>query len=264
MGIDNLSEVERVIQNVNYYRLSAYYIPFQDSKDVFNSGTTFADVFGLYKFDRNLRLLFLDIIELIEISLRTKVSYHLANNYGPFGYLDRNLYHKNFNYDHWFDILDRNIQKSHEVFVKQYFAKYSDKHLPIWMASEVISFGDLSVLYKNLQFKDKQTIARRNFRIDQTLLTSWLHSLVYIRNLCAHHSRLWNRSLSISPKVPRKNESWKKINSKRIFSILLLLKILCPDDSYWEKWVNKLQSLINKYNPKILMMGFPKNWEDYL
>ncbi len=262
--INDEAEAKNVLMNVNYYRLSAYYIPFQDTKDLFNKGTTFDQIFSLYKFDRNLRLLVLDIIELIEISLRAKLSYLLAQKYGPFGYLKRKIYERSFHYQDWIEKLAWNIGKSHEVFIKEYFGKYEDRSLPIWMAIEIISFGELSILYKHLLLQDRQKIARTYYNIDQKALVSWFHSLVYIRNLCAHHSRLWNRNLSIAPRILRTSIEWSGIDNRKIFSVMLMCKTLCPDSSYWDKWLEKLRNLFDKYNPDISQMGFPDNWQKML
>ncbi len=254
-----------VLMNVNYYRLSAYFIPFQIKKDIFIEGTTFDDVFRLYKFDRNLRLLFLDIIELIEISIRTKVAYYLASTYGAFGYTNINIYIHNDLALKWMKRLEETVDKSREVFVKEYFKKHkNEKYLPIWKAIETMSFGDLSILYKLLKSSDKQKIARNNYTIDKAILTSWLHALVYIRNLCAHHSRLWNRLLSITGMKPKKEEKWKHINNQKIFSIIMMCKHLCPDNNFWIKWLNKLKVLIEKYKPEIDSMGFPEKWYEFL
>lgn len=262
--IDNDGEVLKILQNVNYYRLSAYYLPFQNRKDIFDKGTEFSTIFSLYKFDRNLRILFLDVIELIEISLRSKISYHLVHNYGPFKYLDKTIYERRFKFDKWVTKLKNDIHKTHEIFVNEYFKKYSDTSLPIWMAIEIISFGELSILYKYMLRHDRQKIAKDIYNIDEKAMVSWVHSLVYIRNLCAHHSRLWNRNLSVAPQILKSDQTWDGINNRKVFAVVLMCKHLCPDLSYWEKWIYKLLALIKKYAPDINQMGFPANWNRLL
>jgi abortive infection bacteriophage resistance protein len=255
-----------ILKNVNYYRISAYFSPFQKIKDKFIPDTTFDNIFNLYKFDRNLRILFFDFLEIIEISIRTKVAYYLANKYDKFGYIRKDIYNQFFKYEEWFSKLEINIKKSQEIFVKHYKTKYTkEKYLPIWMMVEIISFGSLSVFYNHLKNADKQKISRDNYGVDKKILSSWLHSLVYIRNLCAHHSRLWNRILSISPKKPKKEDIWKNFPGNKIFTILLIFKRLSPDQNYWNHWKNKLYTLINKYKEaKIGSMGFPENWKKIL
>jgi abortive infection bacteriophage resistance protein len=80
------------LSHISYYRLSAYCLLFQTTKDKFNKNTTFDDVLSLYLFDRELRLLILDAIERIEIGLRTQIIYQLALKYGSHWHDDANLF----------------------------------------------------------------------------------------------------------------------------------------------------------------------------
>jgi abortive infection bacteriophage resistance protein len=137
--------------------------------------------------------------------------------------------------------LNINVQRSNEVFVGNYKRKYGEEErLPIWMATEVITFGSLSTLYRGLLKHDRRKIAVENYGINETALTSWMHVLVYMRNLCAHHSRVWNRTLGISPKVPNKMDSWENI-------------------------CNGIFVAISEHPQlDVGQMGFPKNWKELL
>ncbi|RXG66754.1 hypothetical protein ES695_01520 [Candidatus Atribacteria bacterium 1244-E10-H5-B2] len=64
------------------------------------------------------------------------------------------------------------------------------------------------------------------FGIDEKILSSWIHTLVYNRNLCVHYSRIWNRTLAIKPRVPNKLAKWKDISNSKIFSVFLIFKTL--------------------------------------
>ena len=133
------------------------------------------------------------------------------------------------------------------------------------MVCEVISFGQISQLFCGLWKQDKQIIAREHFGIDQVLLISWLHTIVYIRNLCAHHSRVWNRTLSISPKVPNKISEWQGVNNTKIFAVFLIIRKLMLVRGNWDQWSGELLTLLGEF-PKIDVskMGFPENWRDLL
>ena len=77
--IDDEQRATRHLSNVSYYRMSAYMLSFkkldanENVLDEFEEGTTWDNVYDLYKFDRKLRLLIFDAIERIEIALRTQV-----------------------------------------------------------------------------------------------------------------------------------------------------------------------------------------------
>lgn len=69
------------LQQISYYRLSAYFLPYQKTKDVFDDNTTFEKIIHTYAFDRELRLLIFDCIERIEVAIRTQFIYQLAIKY---------------------------------------------------------------------------------------------------------------------------------------------------------------------------------------
>ncbi len=264
--IKDESEAVDVLKNINYYRLSAYFPPFQSSRDVFITGTTFADVMTLYEFDRQLRALLFEGLERNEVTIRTQLAYNLAHKYGPWAYLNHKNFYRYFDHFNWLKRVRKNINKSHEIFIKHYRSKYiSEKDLPVWMVCEVISFGQISQLFCGLWKQDKQIIAREHFGIDQVLLISWLHTIVYIRNLCAHHSRVWNRTLSISPKVPNKISEWQGVNNTKIFAVFLIIRKLMLVRGNWDQWSGELLTLLGEF-PKIDVskMGFPENWRDLL
>jgi abortive infection bacteriophage resistance protein len=264
--VDNEARALDVLQNISYYRLSAYYLPFQLGRDAFKKGTHFDDIVALYEFDRHLRDMLWDAIESIEISVRTQITYHLAHTYGVFGYVNAQNFHKKFKHAEWMGKLAENINRSHEVFIKHYHEKYTEEtNLPIWMVTEVAPFGQLSQLFHGLQKKDKQAIAHMKYALDQLLLTSWLHTLSYIRNLCAHHARVWNRTVSIKPMIPRNEQAWQKINNQKIFFVLLIIKKLMSMTEEWQEWQAGFIKLIDS-NPAINLnaMGFPDDWKKQL
>lgn len=50
-----------------------------------------------------------------------------------------------------------------------------------------------------MKVSDQQTIANRYGLNGWKLLIKWVYCLSYLRNLCAHHSRLWNRNITSRP-----------------------------------------------------------------
>jgi abortive infection bacteriophage resistance protein len=135
------------LKAVSYNRLSGYLFPFRNPDDSFQQGTSFKKVWDLYTFDRQLRLLILDAIERVEVSIKTNIIYLFSHTYGPFGYINaQNLPGLNPG-EHAGLIakIEEEKVRSHEPFVKHFNDKYGDSHanLPLWMAAEIMTYGML-------------------------------------------------------------------------------------------------------------------------
>jgi abortive infection bacteriophage resistance protein len=263
-------EIAHRLAAVSYYRLSAYWYPFRLPDDSLRPGTTIEIVWRRYVFDRQLRLLVLDAIERVEIAIRTLVVNQHTLLHGPFGYLDRANLPNLTPSDH--GLLLRRLReeagRSREDFVSHFFGKYtSETDLPLWMACELMTFGGLLTLFRGLATPLKQSIAR-SYGVSDTVLDSWLLAINQIRNLCAHHARLWNRVLGVKPMIPRqrKHPQWHvpvAIPDDRIFGCLTVLRYLLRITAPSSQWQLRLQSLLSSY-PEIPIreMGFPADWTD--
>jgi abortive infection bacteriophage resistance protein len=134
------------------------------------------------------------------------------------------------------------------------------------MTSEITSFGSLSMLYKNLKpGKEKRDIAHY-FGLPDSVFETWLHSIVYLRNVCAHHTRLWNRAMSIRPQAPRSpRKPWlnnTNINNNRTYFILSMINYLLQTVNPKNTFRNRFKNLLGKYpNVDYKAIGFPENWE---
>ena len=230
LKIGNDKYALHVLEHINYYRLSGYFLPFQSSKDTFDDGTRLDDILYLYEFDVALRNLLVEGLGRIEVSCKTQIAHYIVLKYGAFGYIKTNNFdfrkpQVHISHVDWLRKVRQNISRSHESFKKHFFHKYdSEVDLPVWMAVELMSFGDVSHLYRGLRKQDRQDVARGYFRIDQKLMCSWLHTIVYIRNLCAHHGRIWNRRLAIRPLSNKRDANWRDVDNSKIFAVVLLIK----------------------------------------
>jgi abortive infection bacteriophage resistance protein len=256
-----------VLEHINYYRLSAYFLPFQSEKDKFNEGMGFDDILYLYEFDRRLRNLLSDGLARIEVSCKTQIAHHIAMKYGAFGYVNKDNFdfrkpQAHISHAEWLNKVRQNIQRTRESFKQHFFKKYSSEpDLPVWMAVELMSFGDVSHLYRGLKKQDRQDIARGYFHIDQKLMCSWLHTIVYIRNLSAHHSRIWNRKLAIRPLLDKRDTDWDDVDNSKIFAVILLIKKMMHFQDKWDEWSGKLLILLGEFSKiDVSKMGFPLNW----
>ena len=262
----------RHLSSISYYRLSAYWYPFLQRNAAgevtghFRPGTDFDQVVRLYEFDRHLRLLVMDAIERVEVHIRTLVTYHLGHQYGPFGYTDPANFHSGFNHAIWLAKLEGEARQSRDAFVEHFKRKYAGfPTLPIWMSTEVMSLGSLSFCYTGLKNPDKQQIARQ-LGVHHKRLKDWLHTLTYVRNICAHHSRLWNRELAIKPESARDPEWNPPITPRhdRLFYVLLILRVLLRSNHNGDHWAARCSDLLDTFAHEEryrIAMGLPSAWK---
>ncbi|MDB4838090.1 Abi family protein [Marinomonas sp.] len=280
MHFTDRAKAEHCLASISYYRLSGYWYPFRvrdvDNKvtDQFEENTFFDDVIILYEADRRLRSLILDAIERIEIAVRTQFTYHMGHQYLAFGYINSNHFHPQFNHARWLRKLEEEVLRSRDDFIGHYKTKYEGfPTIPIWMLTEVMSLGALSFGYNGLLndqksgVEDKKAIAQ-HFNIHHKQLGSWLHTLTYVRNICAHHSRLWNRQLSIKPDKTKDQDWLPPITPKndRVFYILLMLRHLLRATGNGNKWaedVNLTLAPLTATPRWRVAMGIPEHWRDH-
>lgn len=218
-------EAERFLSQVNYYRFSAYCLSFEKSRHIFKPGVSFGDIRSLYEFDRCLRFLIDEALEVVEIYLRSLVLHQLSHAYGAFAHEESKTFKPTFDHATWIVKIHDEAQRSREKFIIHYKNKYIGfPSLPIWMAVEVMSFGAVSQLYRNMQPKDQIALASI-FGLHSSVFPSWLHTFTYIRNICAHHSRLWSKELAIAMVLPKKPE-WNGVNTRRIASVIFALEYM--------------------------------------
>lgn len=262
LSIPDADRAMRWLVKVSYYRLSAYFLPFKDG-DTFLAGTDFNDVAGLYIFDRKLRLLVLDAIERIEVAIRTAMTYEIAHAYGAFGHADPENFAPSFEHGRFMSELDVEETRAKETFASHFRQKYtSEPHLPVWMATELLSLGTVSKLYGALAPALKQRIAA-TYGVDEQFLRSWLHALNYLRNVCAHHKRLWNRQFAIRPRFPSRSLAWPHHvpDNSRLYGMLVVLRHMLRVTSPGCRWRERLWELLDAH-PTVPMdaMKIPPDW----
>lgn len=276
--IANEPKALHLLEVISYYRLSGYWYPMLADKQNhrFKPNSNFETAFNIYKFDRELRLLIMRELEKIEVAVRAKMIYVLSHSRGSFWYLDSANFSNPVKHADTLSKVGTEYSRSDEEFIQAFKNKYTDSMPPSWMMFEVSSFGILSSLYSNLiSGKDKRDIAGY-FGLTDNVLSSWLHSIVYLRNICAHHSRLWNREMRIQPIVPRSprnpfiNQTTfispetglsKSLNNKTYFIVSMIIYLMNTINPR-HKVQAKFNALLAKYpNIDTKAMGFPDNWQ---
>lgn len=275
LNIANDSFALTKLKHINYYRLSAYFIPFQYEKksernNIFLPNTKFEDILSLYYFDCELRKIVFEAIESVEIYFRTQIAYFHSLKYDAFGYLDSANFRENKTEQ--FEKVQSDILKeksrSKEFFIKHFKKEYNSVDLPIWSVVEIVSFGILSKFFMILKEDEQKAVLKNIPKINKLVGFKWLHAISSIRNICAHHSRLWNRTLGVSFEVPKGFDAFVEIkdSKNKVFFALsvieYLLTCICEDEIEFKL---KVKNLIKKY-PKVKLesMGFVENWEENL
>ncbi|TXC63007.1 Abi family protein [Sphingosinicella ginsenosidimutans] len=209
LAVTNQWQAERHLARIGYYRLKDYWYPLRQSRtairpdgsryaDVledFRPGTSFTQAVDLYVFDKQLRMLMADAIERIEVALRVDVAHTLGKR-DAFAHRDTNFLDPKRSiaprgpqtrHQKWLARADEAEQRSRADWVEEFRKNYSPP-MPIWMAVETWDFGALSHLIEMAHPSDRVAISRKYGLSNSEVLSSWVKTLSYVRNVCAHHS----------------------------------------------------------------------------
>ena len=277
LTIPNETLATAYLSNISYYRLGEYWYVMQSDKEnhVFKPNSKFTDVVALYNFDAKLRILLFEVIEKIEISLRTKLIYHLSHEIDPWWFQNFTLFTDSLALVKTLGNLEEELSRSKDITIKNHKKKHKDdlRFPPAWKSLEQTSFGALSKLYGNLKptVKSKDTIAKELGAVNHTYLPSWLQSIAQIRNFCAHHSRLWNRNLPGTVKLlPKPPYPWiidkanvpKQHEFSKLYVHMCLMKYLLNTIQPNNDFTQQLDNLFATYtNVDPVALGMKPNWQ---
>ncbi len=280
LTVANPDTALRALTFIGYFRLRGYALPLMQPTPtgrVFKPGVRFEDILARYELDRDVRRIVLGQLERVEVAFRTVISNQMANQYGPFWYLNypQQVLGHSTGYQGQFEAfpigsflgdVERETRRSKDLFAQHYYSKYTEPLLPpSWLMAECLSFGKWSKLYKHLQKADashpnpKKEVAK-TFGLSVTLLESWLHALTILRNICAHHGRVWNRQFGYRPEIY--NQARQHFSHQQSFYCYAVVIRLCsrPVDT-GNEWPIQLLDLF-KAHPSIHPgdMGFAPDW----
>ena len=239
-GLLDAGDYRRELSTVGYYRLSGYSYPLrqiapsdspQRRLDHFVLGARMGHVVELYEFDERLRLAVWQALCKLEVCLRVDVG-HVLGEIDPFIHLDLERIWPSGAMNHraafFTQKLTQTQSRSTEDFVKHYNQTH-DGRLPVWVVTEILEFGQLVTLFSLAPFEQRRRIADKYLaRADE--LESGMRTVNFVRNICAHHARLWNRRLVIRPLVKhRRNDQTLSAvthSSGRMYTALVLTAFL--------------------------------------
>ena len=258
-----------LLEKLSYYRLSGYWHPLlavPKEDHIFLPDASLQTAFDLYRFDRDFRIFILKELEKIEVAIRSHMIYEMSHSKGAFWIDDVNNFSTPADHSGSIGKLNVDYRNSDDEFIKAFRRKYSNPLPPSWMLLEISSFGCVSKIYENLRpNRSKRDIANA-FGLDETTLASWLHSFAYVRNVCAHHSRLWNRKMKVRPRIPlNPTNTWlnnTQISNSRTYFILCMMLYLLQTIDQRHQFIFRIHLLLRKYKiVDVKAMGFPDDWQ---
>ncbi|TNC05524.1 hypothetical protein FF100_35565 [Methylobacterium terricola] len=270
LEIDDERKATYFLTYVGYYRLSGYFRYYADPNDPqlerLKPGTSFEHLMDVYAFDRRLRALLSRSFERIEVAIKATLSGEGAVTHGPFWLCDETHFDRG-SHGHIKMLMDEYIgdrKAAHQhIFINHFMQKYSNPYPPCWMMMELFSFGAISKIYKNAKGPIRIKVAS-HFGLQHDILESWLHSLSFARNVCAHHGRIWNRKFTIKPKIPKVYAShWPASSHDRLYVLCAMIWHLINIIDGNSPWKKRLLHLIDtRPNIPLRAMGFSDGWAD--
>lgn len=288
MVIPDRDRALRYLRHIGYYRLSPYMIPFQQggTDHVLRQGTSFDDVLDLYVFDRALRLLVMDALERVEVSVRAALTDHMSTTYGdPHWYVDTSRFLDHSKHAGLLrivrDTCDTRLRGTpeasedslvHRSALEHYLTTYGSPELPpTWLMVETLTIGQLTSAYRNLKRRADKTAVARCLGLTAPVLESWMQTYVRVRNICAHHGRLWNVGLGVYPAIPNSPiVSWLEgdlalpdSSRKRLYPVLVSLQAVLETISPRSGWARRLHRLLStRPSMNLRGMGVPEAWTE--
>lgn len=269
LTIKNEDNALTILKHENYYRLSGYMIDFLEHDDTFKKGVCFEDIYDVYKTDKEIRSTLFELINDIEVYLKTQIANYFSLEYGPLGYLNPD----NFEYKaqkSYCDVLslirkcsEVNKNNSTNLIIKHHEDNYKG-FVPIWALVELMSLGTISKFYSLLKTKDKKSICRTGFSdISYEKVESFYHSVSYLRNQCCHYQRFYRKNHPIKAKAYfSKTVKFNPYNTKTTYSLVVALLLLNPNKKLGERVISRLKD-IEKHSSISLTKdyGFEQTWK---
>lgn len=293
--VDSREDAVRNLSVIGYYRLSAYWyqwrvrpeghvehidIPF----DAFEGGHSFEEAVDLYSFDRQLRLIILDAIERIEVAVRVQMAY-IVGRRNPTAHTDPSCLgskgcklRPNSQQTYFEEFRDRcvaQLEKSSEVFANHYRLRY-EQVVPIWVAVELWDFGTMSMFCQLMMTDDRMELAAAFELPEHKMMANWLVVINHLRNMCAHHSRLFRRrsQFEIGTKSLWKIRELAHVRNipsdrqRNIYPALCALTYLMRTAAPYSDWIVRLGGHLDSFptiqDTSLEDYGFPPEWRSEL
>ncbi len=278
MEITSREDVGKALKSVGFYRLRGYSFHLYDnSAKKYIPGTKFDDIFQLYQFDQELSALIFSMISKIEVALRVRLVEALLVHGDALILQDSSIFKEKKMYWQNMSTIASEIARSNDVFIKHNFDNHEGE-VPVWAVVEVLSFGTLSKIIKNLKTGTGSTysILTANYQYiskkgnfanpSQKMYTSWVQAVSVLRNMCAHNSRIYNRTIHTTPEILDADKVTPAPAHNGLYQILLAMKYLRSSDEEWMLFVDELDKLLQNNGSVLSLtaMNMPTDWKAHL
>lgn len=261
-----------ILAEVNYYRFTGYALEFR--KNINDSdyieGLSFEEIYQIYRFEEDLRAILRKFIEIVEVYYRTQIAYGFSMEKCKNVPYDQHYDEKNFYNKQGYKEVMESLQKEKNYYkdslVVQHHKEKYDSKMPLWVIVELMSFSNLSKLYRSMYISEKEKIASE-VGVSHATLENHLHCLVILRNKCAHAARLYN--VEFNPPARFTKQFLKKnkgIKNNTLFAYLLILLKRLPNMEIKKEMIESLKDVIEKYDEKIKpeLIRFPNDFTEVM
>jgi abortive infection bacteriophage resistance protein len=297
--VEDRDRAASILAAIGYYRLTGYLYPFRKAEQytddegrsrtrvlsVYRPGTSLRHAEDIIDFDRRLRMLVMDGVERIEVAVRMRIGYVLGRT-SAFAHENPDCFTEAFTsqstdarspkpskHVQWLQRVNDRKASSDEQFVEHFRQKYDDR-MPVWALTEILELGHLSGLYRGMNQQDAEEVAAAFGVPTKKIMSSWIASLNYVRNVAAHHARLFNRKLQNAPSRPQRGQIPSldhlrdEQTAKGVFgtynALAVIAHLLASIDADTE-WATRLAALLREFPTShaltIKSMGAPPDWE---
>ena len=285
--INNEDNAKEILFRENYFFINGYrHLFMRNSKDKkFIDGTTFEELYGVFRFDRKMRNIMFKYILVIENNIKSIISYQLSKKYG---YKENNyLDPKNFTSDpiktrQVHDVLSK-MKRQIRVNGKQHSATmhYINNYgyIPMWVLVKVLSFGIIAELYSIIK-NDDQVMLSEHYKLDTETLSIYLSLLANFRNLCAHEDILYdhrtqrmipNTEVHYKLNIPLKDDEYL-YGKNDLYALVIIMSKLLSEAEFREfiyevgYEIDIVDGIVDTV-PLITILnkiGFPDNWREII
>lgn len=261
------------INKYSYYSIVNSYKWIFKNGDNYKENATFEEIFAMYKFDKNLKIIMLKYILEVEAVIKTKIANLFAERYGLENYLEVSnfdLKENNSNIEHIEKLIEEinyEIDKGngkHDA-ITHYKNKYG--FVPPWVATKILSLGTISKFYGLMKQQDRQEVSKQ-FNISDRILKNILGNLTSVRNISAHDDRLYTYRSTFYIRLDKTKKSPDKVLHTNMFIIIKSLELLLEEKQSIEMKkliTNELDTLKDKLtsitiDEVLKVMGFDNKY----
>lgn len=268
--IENEAEAISTLDSISYFRLAGYWRLMEADKrqHIFKPESRFSQIISLYHFDEELRLLIFSAIQQIEVTVRARMIRLFSERHGAFWFMDSTLAENDTMFTKNLQSLQDELNRSEDEYILEHFRKYDAPSMPpVWKTMEVASMGTLSKLYGNMDDSAAKKAVSRSFMIPKfEYMRNWLRCITVVRNICAHHARLWNTNIVVKPNLPNHlPDTWitnRQLTPDKLYPHLCYIAYWLNSINPTNTFTTDIKALLSKY-PVVdpAAMGFPRGWQ---